>query len=228
MDHVADYPKLASSVSHLYGMPRYFTESFAAYTYRPTVMQAKWVLDYQLVRGINSVQIMFISASANKQPEANIPQGPARRPSFFLTDSFPPVANYINRASYILSQGRPAAQVGVYFPSRSLWFGDNESNTALLSVSQQLMEIQCDFDFVDEQALTSVLTLENGTLRNLSGQTYKAIIIPSVTAISKVTIDKLKEFSASGGKALENKTGTGLRFRNDNEMVQRVKLYRYE
>jgi len=50
MDHVADYPKLASSAAHLFGRPRAFTESFAAYTYRPTVPQAKWVLDYQLVR----------------------------------------------------------------------------------------------------------------------------------------------------------------------------------
>jgi hypothetical protein len=29
-------------------------------------------------------------------------------------------------------------------------------------------------------------------------------------------------------KALENKTGTGLKFRNGNESIQRVKLYRYE
>jgi hypothetical protein len=29
-------------------------------------------------------------------------------------------------------------------------------------------------------------------------------------------------------KALENKTGTGLRFGNANEFIQRVKLYRYE
>jgi hypothetical protein len=29
-------------------------------------------------------------------------------------------------------------------------------------------------------------------------------------------------------KALENKTGTGLKFGRDNESVQRVKLYRYE
>jgi hypothetical protein len=29
-------------------------------------------------------------------------------------------------------------------------------------------------------------------------------------------------------KALENKTGTGLRFRSNEENLQRVKLYRYE
>jgi hypothetical protein len=202
MDHVADYPKLASSAAHLYGRPRSFTESFAAYTHRPTVEQAKWVLDYQLVRGINSVQIMFMSASAIKPSVTTAPPGPARMPSFFQTDSFPPVAAYLNRATWILSQGRPAAKVGVYFPTLSLWVGDNESNTSLLSASQQLMENQVDFDFVDEQALVSVLSLENGTLINSSKQAYSAIIISSISVISATSLDKLKKFADSGGKVL--------------------------
>jgi len=202
MDHVADYPKLASSASHLYGRPRSFTESFAAYTHRPSVQQAKWVLDYQLVRGINSVQIMFMPASTNKPSVTSTSPGTERRPSFFLTDSFPPVANYINRVSYILSQGRPAAQIGIYFPSLSLWYGDNESNTSLLSISQQLMENQHDFDFVDEQALASVLALENGTLINSSQQAYSAIIVPSISVISGSSLEKLKKFADAGGKVI--------------------------
>jgi hypothetical protein len=201
-DHVADYPKLASSAAHLYGRPRSFTESFAAYTHRPTVEQAKWVLDYQLVRGINSIQIMFMSASTNKSPGTNVSLGPPRLPSFFQTDSFPPVAAYLNRATYLLSQGRPAAKVGVYFPTLSLWYGDNESNASLLSISQQLMENQVDFDFVDEQALGSILCLSNGTLINSSRQTYDAIIIPAVSVISLSSLDKLKNFADFGGKVL--------------------------
>ena len=211
MDHVADYPKLASSAAHLYGKPRAFTESFAAYTYRPTVPQAKWVLDYQLVRGINSVQIMFMPASVTREvPPPPAPAGPSQKPavqsvrrsSFFLSDTFPPVAQYVNRATYLLSQGRPAAQVGVYFPTLSLWYGDNESNTSMLDISRQLTENQIDFDFIDEQALASLLTLENGTLVNLSRQAYKAIIVPSVSVISETTIDKLKRFTDAGGKVI--------------------------
>jgi hypothetical protein len=210
MDHVADYPKLASSASHLYGRPRAFTESFAAYTYRPTVPQAKWVLDYQLVRGINSVQIMFMSASTSRlRPAAAVANTPAkpvvqapRRTSFFQSDTFPPVAEYINRATYLLSQGRPAAQIGLYFPTLSMWYGDNESNTSLLNISNQLIENQLDFDFVDEQALSSVLTLDNGKLINASKQEYKAIIIPSLSAISGSSIEKLKKFAGSGGKVI--------------------------
>lgn len=202
MDHVSDYPKLASSASHLYGRPRAFTESFAAYTHKPSVQQAKWVLDYQLVRGINWIQIMFMSASANRPPSANNSQGTARRLSFFQTDSFPAVAAYLNRASYLLSQGRPAADIGLYFPTLSMWYGDNESNTSLLSISQQLMENQHDFDFVDEQALSSIMIRENWGLKNLSGQSYRTIIIPSISAISSGSISVLKDFALSGGKVI--------------------------
>jgi hypothetical protein len=202
MDHVADYPRLASSAAHLYGRPRAFTESFAAYTHKPSVAQAKWVIDYQLVRGINSVQIMFMSASAGRQRPATETNQANQRRNFFQNDSFPAVAEYINRATWLLSQGRPAADIGVYFPTLSLWYGDNGSNTALLEVSKQLMENHYDFDFIDEQALSNILTIENKKLVNLSGQAYKAIIVPPVSAISEFSLKRLKEFASVGGKVI--------------------------
>jgi hypothetical protein len=215
MDHVADYPKLASSAAHLFGRPRAFTESFAAYTYRPTVPQAKWVLDYQLVRGINSVQIMFMSASTSQlRPEpAPAPSGTAnpagvnpsvasRRTSFFQSDTFPPVAGYINRATYLLSQGRPACKIGIYFPTSSMWYGDNESYTSTLAISQQLLEQQRDFDFIDDQSLSSIMSIEKGSIKNLSGTFYLAMIIPPVSIIPKAVITKLQQFASSGGKVI--------------------------
>ena len=215
MDHVADYPKLASSASHLFGRPRSFTESFAAYTYKPTVTQAKWVVDYQLVRGINFVEIMFQPSSAGR-PAQDVAPKPVtstgsvtttavtapRVPNFFVTDSFPPVAQYLNRATFLLSSGRPAAQIALYFPTSSMWLGDDESNTSNLAIAQKLMEKQQDFDFIDEQALSSVLTVDNGELVNLSGQHYRAVVIPSITTISKAALDKLKAFATSGGKVI--------------------------
>ncbi|HOO98099.1 MAG TPA: glycosyl hydrolase [Bacteroidales bacterium] len=218
MDHVADYPKLASSAAHLYGRARAFTESFAAFTHRPSVSQAKWVLDYQMVRGINSIQVMFMSASTPRPAPPAVPaaqQRPAsqssqQRPasqtprpiSFFLTDTFPPVAEYLNRASFLLAQGKPAAETGLYFPTMSMWYGDNESNRSMLDISRQLLECQRDYDFVDEQALTTFLSIENGGLKNLSGQSYKAIIVPSISVISSAALNKLKDFSSAGGKVI--------------------------
>jgi len=50
-DSVNNFPKLASSAAHLFGRPKAFSETFAAYYTRPTPKQAKWILDYQLARG---------------------------------------------------------------------------------------------------------------------------------------------------------------------------------
>lgn len=204
MDHVADYPKLASSAAHLFGKPRAFTESFAAYTYRPTVPQAKWVLDYQLVRGINSVQVMFMSASAYKPrpAAANNSQSAVQRTSFFMSDTFPGVASYINRASYLLSQGKPACSTGLYMPTQSMWLSDNQANGNLLSAAQKLLESQVDFDFVDEQALTADLAYEKGVFTNLSGQAYTTIIIPACSIMSDASLERLKVFAEGGGKVI--------------------------
>jgi len=208
MDHVADYPKLASSAAHLFGKPRAFTESFAAFSYHPSLLQAKWVLDYELVRGINSVQIMFMSSSANSIiPRGSMDSASSQtiqlpRSSFFMTDSFPPVAKYFNRASYLLSIGRPAAKIMVYYPTSSMWLGDNDANTSCLAIVQKLMESQHDFDFVDEQALSSVLSIEKSGFRNLSGQTYSTVIIPSISVISILALERLKAFTKLGGKVI--------------------------
>jgi hypothetical protein len=210
MDKVADYPKLASSAAHLFGRPRAFTESFAAFTHRPSVPQAKWVLDYQMVRGINSVQVMFMSASTARPRNSNtatnasgtVAAQAAQRTSFFQSDTFPPVARYINRATYLLSMGRPECKTGLYYPTSAMWYGDNEANTATLSIAQQLMEQHLDFDFVDEQSLSSLLKTGKGSMKNLSGTSYQAIIVPPVSVIPALVYMKLQQFAASGGKVI--------------------------
>jgi hypothetical protein len=205
---VADFPKLASSAAHLFGRPRAFSESFAAYKIRPNIQQARWVMDYQFVRGINLQQIMFLPASANRPATDSTPSpgaavsATARRDSFFTSDEFVPIAQYVNRATYLLSQGTPAARIALYHPTSSMWLGDDGANRSALALAQQLLEHQCDFDFVDEQALSSILLLERGAFKNLSGQAYAAVIIPSVSSISKSALDRLRAFAAEGGRVV--------------------------
>lgn len=188
---ITDFPKYASSVAHVYGKPRSFTESFAAYRKKPTVEQAKWVLDHQFVRGINMVEVMFIPASS---------RGKLGLDDWTADEKFAATARYIHRASYILSQGQPAARIAVYHPTSSMWLGDSESNKSTLAIMQKLLEHQLDFDFVDENAIISSLKLEKGTFRNMSKQVYNTLIIPSVSVMSKQALDRLQEFSATGGK----------------------------
>ncbi len=187
---VSDYPKYASSAAHLFGKPRAFTESFAAYKPAPSIEQAKWILNHQLVRGINMVEVMFVPASS---------KGLSGMRGWLATEEFPQVARYLNRACYILSQGRPAAKIALYHPTMSIWLGDEVANNSTLAIMQQLLEHQRDFDVVDDRSIGSLLKLEGSDLVNLSGQGYRAVIVPSTTAMSKVALNRLQEFVKAGG-----------------------------
>ena len=190
---LTDFPKYASSVAHVYGKPRAFTESFAAYRTLPTVKQAKWVLDHQFVRGINMVEVMFVPASS---------EGKSGMTGWLASEQFPAVAQYINRISYIMSQGKPAAQIAFYYPTTSLWLDDNQSDDSVLAITKSLLEHQRDFDFVDEFAVCSVLKNEKGMLKNQSGQSYAAVIVPSVRIVSQTALTRLREFADAGGKVI--------------------------
>jgi hypothetical protein len=187
---LADFPKYAASAAHVFGRPRAFTESFAAYRTPPDVTQARWVINHQLVRGLNMLEIMFVPASS---------RGESGLRGWLASGEFPAVAAYVHRASYLLSQGRPTARIALYHPTASLWLGDEEANASVLAIAQRLLERQRDFDFVDEQALASLLRVEGGTFQNSSGQRYTAVILPTTSAISKAALERLQAFAKAGG-----------------------------
>jgi hypothetical protein len=99
-----NFPKLASSAAHLFGKPKVWTESGGG-----TGIDGKHTLDYQLVRGINAMQI-------------GIARGPGGGGA--LPPQAPMLAWYTDRAGYLMAIGRPAAQVGLYHPTNSMWMGD--------------------------------------------------------------------------------------------------------
>jgi len=227
-DVVADFPKLASSATHLDGHPQAMSESFAAMSGlypTPNFEETGWIINHQIALGINHFEFMFLRAStsgpsagaaggaappgsggppANATPLAPAPaRGAAPAGYRYLNDpKFPALAAYVNRTTYVLAQGRPAAQIGVYIPSSSFWFGDNGTNRSFLAVVHSLLEHQRDLDFVDEYALSTSLVPQGGQLVNLSGQAYRAIVIPPVTAISQAALDRLRTFAAAGGKVI--------------------------
>jgi hypothetical protein len=230
-DVVADFPKLASSSTHLNGHPQAMSESFAAMGRpypAPNLEEAGWIVNHQIALGINHFEFMSMGSSAPRPPGApggpGGPGGPSRgggapvdqtQPAgppargvapagyrYINDPQFPELAAYTNRATYVLQQGRPAAQIGVYIPSSSFWFGDSGTNKSFLAIVHSLLEHQRDLDFVDEYALSTSLKPEGGKLVNLSGQGYRAIVIPPAVAISKAALDRLQAFAGEGGKVI--------------------------
>jgi hypothetical protein len=175
---IADFPKIAASAAHVNGHPQAWAEEGGGLG-----ENGKFIADYQLVRGVNYMNVRGLNTADGA-----------------------PVGAYVSRSQYLLAIGRPAAQVAYFHPTDSMWMGDEESDDVLArpqdNLVTQLLEHQIDFDHVDSDALASVLQLKDGGLVNLSGQTYRAVIYPTSTVITKAVLDRLRAFAAAGGKVL--------------------------
>jgi hypothetical protein len=177
-----NFPKLASSAAHLFGRPKVWTESAGGLG-----IDGKFQLDYQVVRGINALQI-------------GVARGPGGGGA--LPPQAPMLAWYTDRAGYLMAIGRPAAQVGLYYPSNSMWMGDEEADRSMTKLGWQLLEHQVDWDYFDEQSLSSVATIADGGFKDLSGQVFRAIVVPSTTVISKTGLERFQAFVKAGGKVI--------------------------
>ena len=206
MDNPADFPKLASSAAHLFGHPRAMCEAFAAYRPPPDLEQALWLLNFLMVHGINRIEYMYWPSSVARSAGGAFTNRVFAGNRYYRDPRFPSVAAYVNRLCYLLGEGRPAAQIGLYIPSSSFWLANRrpsaDLNSNFLAVAHELIQDQRDFDFVDEQALSSGLKLKGDRLVNLSGQSYRAIIVPPAAAISLKALDTLRAFAKNGGTVI--------------------------
>jgi len=192
-DTISDYPRLASSVAHLDGKPRAFTETFAAYRPTPDVEMARYILNEQFVRGVNLVEMMYFPATS---------AGPRPAPSFMGQPGFPDLASYVRRMSYLMAMGRPEATVALYLPSSSMWLGNDESDVQFVSTERLLSEHQIDFDIVDEDALSNGLKALPGEFETLSGNRYRTMILPAPLILPEAALTRLKAFAHGGGKVV--------------------------
>ena len=189
-----NFPKLASSAAHLFGRPQVWSEEGGG-----SGVDGKYQINYQLVRGISALQIRVPGLRGGGG------DGAEGQSSGYIPPDSPRTAWYTNRGGYLMAIGRPAAQVALYHPVNTIWLGGQDATEADRSTTKlgwQLFEHQVDWDYFDEQSLSSVATISNGGFTNLSGQTYKAIVFPSMTVITRTGLARLQEFAKQGGKVV--------------------------
>ena len=184
-----EFPRLASSVAHVYGRQRAFSESFAAYKQPLTTSSVRYIVDYQLARGINFFEFMFWMSK----------QGPR---GYMAENGMPDLNAYVNRAGYLLSQGRPTARTAIYAPIPTLWLGDDRADNWMKAAGHLLAAHQYDFDFITDDGIIEATTPRNGKLVNRSGQGYETLIIPSSQVLHEQAWEKIRAFAARGGKVI--------------------------
>jgi hypothetical protein len=80
--------------------------------------------------------------------------------------------------------------------------GDQDADRSTTKLGWQLFEHQVDWDYFDEQSLSSVAAIEDGGFKNLSGQVYRAIVVPSSTVITRAALERFQAFVKAGGRLI--------------------------
>lgn len=197
-------PKLVSSASHIFKAQRCMSETYGVFGWKTTLEEMKWTADWQYVRGVNLMvpHAFYYSIEGERRNECP--------PSEFFQNVwwkyFDKYSDYMRRLSFLLSQGTHIADTAVYYPIASVWANLTPGETPLVDeidsvfrlVSHQLLCHQLDFDYLDDDAFSEVVRVEDGALK-VNDEEFRVLILPHVTAIPVATLEKLEEFHRQGG-----------------------------
>lgn len=197
------FPKFASSVAHQEGRRWSWTESFSAYGSSLTIEQMKWIVNFQYVRGINSLMACQRHYSMQGHYMGSM------RP--FLSSENPQyrhlsiLNSYIARLSYLLSIGRPSIEIAVYLPVHDIWAGGSKLEEIAGSndrLAKTLLDSQCDFDMIDDDVLEAAIVDQDNCCLIIGDMRYKMVCISKTEYITSKSVDKLNAFIQVGGRVL--------------------------
>ncbi|MBN1345628.1 MAG: hypothetical protein JXQ73_23250 [Phycisphaerae bacterium] len=189
-------PKLASSLSHIYGKADdlAMNETYGAYGWRCGLRDMKWLTDWQCVRGINTLV-----------PHAFNPKWPDEDcPPFFYARGHNPQwvqfglwADYSNRVCSLLRKGRFVADAIVLYPAESRWIGACEP---IEDVEAALQQVQVDFDIVPYGLwIDPGRCVIDGRRARIEQVSYQAVVLPGVEFIPVKALERLGQFVEGGG-----------------------------
>ena len=196
---VNPFPRYASSAMHQNGGRFALSETFAIFGDSASPAERKWVVDAQMVRGINLFVFAYYAQSNARhwmtlfEPHAG-PVVPTWNfePHFF---------RYVERTSRFLSRGRPGAAIAVLCNARAFWAGKEdreEAATAHYAAAAALDAMNCDYDFVEDRDLAAADIAADGRLR-IGAMVYRAVVLPSDIWMLPAAEEACARFEAAGG-----------------------------
>jgi hypothetical protein len=163
----------SASVAHIYGQnlaaAESMTASEAAWGWSPETL--KPTADQELLNGINRIVIHESAHQpvTDKLPGLTLgPYGQWFNRNETWAEQAGPWIDYLGRSSYMLQQGRFAADV-VYF------YGEDSNLTALFSHSAPEIPAGYGFDYINADALIHELSVQDGELTTPGGMRYRVL-----------------------------------------------------
>jgi hypothetical protein len=191
----------ASSASHLLGRPVTSSETWTwlhSPVFRATPLDMKAEADRHFLMGINQ---LIGHGWPYSPPQAGEPGWHFYAAAVFNAHNpwymaMPDIARYLQRISFLLRQGTPVTDVGLYLPTADAYAGFtlghdsvNQSMERLIgaNVVPQILDAGYNFDCIDDGAIAQV------------GIPYPVLILPSVERIPLASYRKIEEYIRKGG-----------------------------
>ena len=165
----------SASVAHIYGQNLVAAESLTAgngaFTFAPENL--KPTADAELAMGLNR----FVIHTSVHQPVSSKMPGLSLGPFgqwFTRQETWAEYANtwttYLARSSYMLQQGKFAADVVYYY-------GEDSNITALFGMEQAKVPAGYDYDFANTDVVLHRLSVQNGQLTTPTGMSYRVLAL---------------------------------------------------
>ncbi len=193
------YPRYASSAMHQNGGRFALSESFALFGDSASPAQMKWIVDFQMVRGINLFVFSSYTQSYARHWMALLE--PHSGPVVPYWDFEPHFFRYIERTSRFLARGRPGAEIAVLFNVRAFWANrhdQDEAAAAHYAAARELDALNCDYDFAEDRDIAAAEVTDGGKLR-IGSMEYRAVVLPSEAWMLDAAKETLLRFEAAGG-----------------------------
>lgn len=188
--------KVAASISHMYERPRVWLEGFYSSGWGTTSEGLMDAIFSNFAMGYNLLSLHGLYyATPGSMWEWAPPCNHFRMPYWKTMDKS---LEAVERLSYLFSQGYHRCDVGVLYPVEPKVAGyGNTSSEVAFKIGEKLYGNGIDFDYIDYSSLQKAYINEG--MLEISGERYKAIVIPSMQAIKDSSLRKLGEFAANGG-----------------------------
>lgn len=185
-----------SSAMAVRGSRRSTTEALGAYGWRLTMDEAKWVIDWHLVRGVNTyfLHAAFFSIEGRRAYESE----PCVAVQNVWWPYFGLIGEHTRRLSWLIMDGAIICDVAV------LTDGANVAWAAAKELTLQ----QVDFIYLDSVALQNT-KIEDGKLV-IGSQKFRAVVCDPQNIATPDDKAKLEQFQRAGGLVIEQWEGDKL------------------
>lgn len=203
-EHVA--LKIASSAAHQNGSVRLGSESMGGSYWDCTMERMKWIADWEYALGVNQFIPHGLHYTVEGERKRDWP--PSMFYQFTWWEQYGQFNEYMTRMGYMLSGGDHVAKVAILYPLNSIWANyvpnqrdkiGNAIENDFATMTDRLLRLHIDFDYLDEDVLCDRCTIEDGKLC-IQGEKYEMLMLPPCTHIKAKTLDKIEAFVAGGGK----------------------------